>query len=63
MHAHERFLQDLRIRLHYIARRREDRLLFDLQSPLAAQLGLRDTAHRRASECLMQRYYRAAKAV
>jgi [protein-PII] uridylyltransferase len=63
IHAHERFLRSLRIRLHYTAGRREDRLLFDHQSPLAAQLGMRDQAHRRASECLMQRYYRAAKAV
>ncbi|MDB5862498.1 MAG: bifunctional uridylyltransferase/uridylyl-removing protein [Betaproteobacteria bacterium] len=60
---HERFLQTLRIRLHYIAGRREDRLLFDHQSALAAQFGLRDTPHRLASEQLMQRYYRAAKAV
>jgi [protein-PII] uridylyltransferase len=60
---HERFLRMLRIRLHYIARRREDRLLFDHQSALAAQFGLRDQAHRLASEQLMQRYYRAAKAV
>jgi [protein-PII] uridylyltransferase len=59
----ERFLQTLRIRLHYIAGRREDRLLFDHQSALAAQFGLRDTPHRLASEQLMQRYYRAAKAV
>ncbi len=60
---HERFLQTLRIRLHYIAGRREDRLLFDHQSALAAQFGLTDTPNRLASEQLMQRYYRAAKAV
>jgi [protein-PII] uridylyltransferase len=60
---HERFLRMLRIRLHYIARRREDRLLFDHQSALAAQFGLRDQPHRLASEQLMQRYYRAAKSV
>jgi [protein-PII] uridylyltransferase len=59
----ERFLQTLRIRLHYLAGRREDRLLFDHQSELAAQFGLRDRPHRLASEQLMQRYYRAAKAV
>ena len=59
----ERFLQTVRIRLHYIARRREDRLVFDHQSALAAQFGLRDRAHLRASEQLMQRYYRAAKKV
>jgi [protein-PII] uridylyltransferase len=59
----ERFLQMLRIRLHYLAQRREDRLLFDYQSALAAQFGLRDRPHRLASEQLMQRYYRAAKVV
>ena len=60
---HERFLKTLRIRLHYLAGRREDRLLFDHQSALAAQFGVRDTPHRLASEQLMQRYYRAARAV
>jgi [protein-PII] uridylyltransferase len=59
----ERFLQALRIRLHYIARRHEDRLVFDHQAALAAQFGLRDREHLRASEQLMQRYYRAAKSV
>ena len=51
----------LRVRLHYLAGRREDRLVFDLQSALARELGLADTPARRASEQLMQRYYRAAK--
>jgi [protein-PII] uridylyltransferase len=60
---HEAQLQDLRIRLHYLAARREDRILFDLQGPLAEQLGDSPTATRRASEFMMQRYYRTAKAV
>jgi [protein-PII] uridylyltransferase len=60
---HERLIDDLRIRLHYLADRREDRLVFDVQTALARQLGLEDTPHRRASEQLMQRYYRAAKSV
>jgi len=60
---HERFLKDLRIRTHLIAGRREDRLLFDLQTPLAGQYGLSDTSSKRASEQLMQRYYRTAKSV
>ncbi|HEV7390835.1 MAG TPA: [protein-PII] uridylyltransferase, partial [Burkholderiales bacterium] len=60
---HERFLQTLRTRLHYLASRREDRLLFDHQSALAAQMGLQDKPHRLASEQLMQQYYQAAKAV
>ena len=59
----ENHLQDLRIRLHYLAGRREDRLVFDLQSALAAQLGHKDTESRRASEAMMQRYYQTAKGV
>ena len=35
---HEQFLQELRIRLHYLAGRREDRLLFDHQTALAARV-------------------------
>jgi [protein-PII] uridylyltransferase len=60
---HERLLHTLRIRLHYLAGRREDRLIFDLQSALAKQFGLSNRAHRLASEQLMQRYYQSAKAV
>jgi [protein-PII] uridylyltransferase len=59
----ETFLQNLRIRLHYLARRREERLVFDVQTALAEQMGMRDTAHRRASEHLMQRFYRTAMEV
>lgn len=59
----ELLLQNLRIRLHYLANRREDRLLFDHQNSLAMQLGFQNTNHRRASEQLMQRYYRSAKFV
>jgi [protein-PII] uridylyltransferase len=59
----ERFIGALRVRLHYLLGRREDRLVFDAQIALAAQLGLVDTRARRASEHLMQRYYRAAKLV
>ena len=60
---HERLLQDLRIRLHYLAGRREDRLVFDYQTPLAEQCGCRGSPARRPSEQLMQRYYTTAKAV
>ena len=56
-------LQDLRIRLHYLAGRREDRIVFDVQTALAEQLGYRDSANRRASEAMMQRYYQTAKGV
>lgn len=60
---HNALLQNLRIRLHYLAGRREDRLLFDYQTPLAAQMGIAASANRRASEHLMQRYYRTRLAV
>lgn len=58
---HERNLQTLRIRLHYLAKRREDRLLFDFQNTLAANLGLVNTPNKRASEQLMQSYYLSVK--
>jgi [protein-PII] uridylyltransferase len=62
-HRHHRLLQNLRVRLHYAAGRREDRLLFDYQDSLARDLGYSPTAHRRAGEQLMQSYFRTAKAV
>ena len=60
---HERFLQTIRIRLHYLAGRREDRLLFDYQDRLARDMGYVTTVGKRASEQLMQKYYRSAKAI
>ena len=60
---YQRILQELRVRLHYLAGRREDRLLFEYQDRLAREMGLKATAHHRASELLMQRYYRAAKGI
>jgi len=56
-------LSGLRIHLHLLAKRREDRLAFDYQTELAEQLGLTATAHKRAGEHLMQGYYRAAKLI
>ncbi len=60
---HEALLHDLRIRLHYLAGRREDRIVFDYQTALAEQCGCRGSPTRRASEQLMQRYYNTAKGV
>jgi [protein-PII] uridylyltransferase len=57
----ERFLQHVRIRLHFLCGRREDRLLFDHQEKLATAMEIAATANRRASEALMQRYYLTAK--
>ena len=59
----EKFLQRLRIQLHLHVGRREDRLLFDYQTALAEQLGFSAIPTRRASEQLMQEYYRTAKTV
>jgi [protein-PII] uridylyltransferase len=56
-------LTDLRIRLHYLAGRREDRLVFDHQIEIARQLGLKEKGGKVASDLLMQRYYVAAKAI
>lgn len=59
----ERAFKDIRIRLHIYTNRREDRLVFDIQTPIAETFGFKTTDTRRASEYLMQRYYWAAKAV
>jgi [protein-PII] uridylyltransferase len=63
----ERAFKDIRVRLHLHAGRREDRLVFDVQTAIAESIGLHATGDgpnmRRASEYLMQRYYLAAKMV
>jgi [protein-PII] uridylyltransferase len=75
--ANEALLSLVRARLHLLAHRREDRLVFDLQTAVAESFGftaqlpqpVADGAapvargSRRASEALMKRYYWAAKAV
>jgi [protein-PII] uridylyltransferase len=57
----------IRARLHLTAHRREDRLVFDLQTAVAESFGYSseddDGQPVRASEALMRRYYWAAKAV
>ncbi|PPC92627.1 MAG: [protein-PII] uridylyltransferase [Methylotenera sp.] len=58
---HEKNLQQLRIRLHFLSGRREDRLVFDFQNELAASLNYVNTPRKRASEQLMQSYYRSVK--
>ncbi len=59
----ERRLQELRIELHLLTRRREERVLFDYQERLAKTIGLTATETRRSSEVLMQLYYRNARRV
>jgi [protein-PII] uridylyltransferase len=66
----EALLRLIRLRLHLLAGRREDRLVFDLQTAVAESFGYVSVTPQdrkkplvRASETLMRRYYWAAKAV
>ena len=65
----EALLKLIRARLHLIANRREDRLVFDLQTAVANSFGYKSETPEgtrlpvRASEALMRRYYWTAKAV
>ena len=63
----ENAFKDIRVRLHLHTNRREDRLVFDVQTAIAETFGLKTTGEglnaRRSSEYLMQRYYWAAKTV
>ena len=68
--SNEALLRLIRARLHLLAQRREDRLVFDLQTSVAQSFGyeapppsLDRRAFVRPSEALMRRYYWAAKAV
>ncbi|HEY9239182.1 MAG TPA: [protein-PII] uridylyltransferase, partial [Burkholderiaceae bacterium] len=63
LNRNEGLLRLIRARLHAIAGRREDRLVFDLQTAVAESFGYHGTHGQRASEVLMKRYYWAAKAV
>jgi [protein-PII] uridylyltransferase len=59
----ERFLQRVRIFLHRITKRNEDRLLFDHQEAIAHALGFEASDVKRASERMMREYYLTAKKV
>jgi [protein-PII] uridylyltransferase len=63
LQRNEGYLRLVRARLHMIAGRREDRLVFDLQTAVAESFGYRAPRGVRVSELLMRRYYWAAKAV
>jgi [protein-PII] uridylyltransferase len=63
LQRHEGTLKLIRARLHMVAGRREDRLVFDLQTAVADSFGYQGDRGTRASEVLMHRYYWAAKAV
>jgi [protein-PII] uridylyltransferase len=63
LQRNEGLLRLIRARLHLVAGRREDRLVFDLQTAVAESFGYAPTQGQRVSEVLMRRYYWAAKAV
>jgi [protein-PII] uridylyltransferase len=52
------YLWKIRIHLHYLTGRHEDRMLFDLQRQLAQDFGYEDGANNLAIEQFMQKYYR-----
>ncbi len=58
LHEGQAFLWRVRFGLHVLAKRREDRLLFDYQRELARLFGYRDTPQRLAVEQFMKQYYR-----
>lgn len=58
-----RQLARVRIELHLATQREEDRLVFDLQTQVAANMELRDDNKRIKSEKLMHAFYRATKTV
>ena len=63
LRRHENWLKGLRLRLHLLAGRREERILFDHQEALAREYGFSEQQGKRASEVFMQHYYRVAKAI
>ncbi|NOQ89954.1 MAG: [protein-PII] uridylyltransferase, partial [Gammaproteobacteria bacterium] len=59
--AGQHLLWRIRCSLHYLAGRREDRLLFDYQRDLAAEFGFKDKEENSMNEAIeqfMQQYYR-----
>ena len=62
MHSHKQ-LARMRIELHLVAGREEDRLIFDLQRQVAERLGYQDSESSIKSEQLMKQMYRATKTV
>ncbi|HCR09297.1 MAG TPA: [protein-PII] uridylyltransferase, partial [Sutterellaceae bacterium] len=56
-------LYRLRIHMHLLTNRHEDRLIFEIQEPLAKALGIVGTVGRRPSEVMMQHFYVNAKTI
>jgi [protein-PII] uridylyltransferase len=59
----EAFLWDVRVRLHYLVGRAEERISFDIQPDLAARMGFAGESPRRAVERFMKAYFLVAKDV
>ncbi|MBV9330759.1 MAG: [protein-PII] uridylyltransferase, partial [Alphaproteobacteria bacterium] len=59
----EAFLWDVRVHLHYMLGRAEERLSFDVQPELAARLGFSGDSARKAVEEFMRSYFLVAKDV
>ena len=59
----ETFLWDVRVRLHYLVGRAEERLSFDIQPELTARMGFTGDNPRRAVEKFMRAYFLVAKDV
>jgi len=58
LHEGQSFLWQIRYGLHLIAKRREDRLIFDHQRTLAAKFGFQDDSKSLGVEKFMKQYYR-----
>lgn len=58
-----KYLNRIRFTLHYLKRRREDRLLFDNQRVIAEAFGYEDTPEKMAVEQFMSGYYRNVQTV
>ncbi len=57
------YLWTVRIHLHYLANRPEERLTFDMQTEIAKAMGYADRPGRRDVERFMKKYYLTAKEV
>ena len=60
---HERMLHKIRGYLHCVAGRKEDKLVFDLQTLVAEAMGIKGKKELRKSEVLMQKYFLCAKTI
>ncbi len=58
LEAGQKHLWKVRFALHRLAKRREDRLLFDYQSQLATEFGFKSGRQNQEIEQFMQQYYR-----